>query len=259
MKRSSFHEMDPAVSAGELACQLPPCLASLGRDCRDHPGCLRDTGFACLCRARRLASAGRHLWLPAWRSGLRPAWFFTSACDRTHFRHFADDCGNGGGNGRRRRATIRADCEPRCLYRGGAQLACLAVAAERAGEADQRQHPRGLQGRRRIDHRHDPAAKPVRREGRRPQFFRARVSAGRAARSDAVPRSRRRRHRDRADRIRRALAAGKTGCAWGCHAGDHCRYPVGASCAWGANNRRDSGGLTHPGRPELSDYATSRE
>ena len=51
-------------------------------------------------------------------------------------------------------------------------------------------------------------------------------------------------------RNRRALAAGKTGCAWGCRAGDHCCGPYGASCAWGADNRRNSGGIAHLGRPE---------
>ena len=52
--------------------------------------------------------------------GYASPWFFTSACDRTHFRHFPYDCRNGGGNGRRRYATIRADCQSRRLYRGGA-------------------------------------------------------------------------------------------------------------------------------------------
>src|SRR5260370_10631536 len=67
----SANGMDAALSAGELACQLPPCLASLGRDCRDHTRCIRDTGVARLCGARRLAAAGWNLWLPAWRVRLR--------------------------------------------------------------------------------------------------------------------------------------------------------------------------------------------
>jgi MFS superfamily sulfate permease-like transporter len=46
--------MEAALSAGELACQLPPCLASLGRDCRDHTRRIRNTGVARLCGPRRL-------------------------------------------------------------------------------------------------------------------------------------------------------------------------------------------------------------
>src|SRR5258708_40168490 len=61
----SANEMDAALSAGELAYRLPPCLASLGRDCREHTRCIRDTGVARLCGARRLAAAGSNLWLPA--------------------------------------------------------------------------------------------------------------------------------------------------------------------------------------------------
>jgi Sulfate permease family len=49
--------------------------------------------------------------------------------------------------------TVRADREPRRLHGGVALPDCLAVAAERAGEADRRQHPRGLQGGCRTDHR----------------------------------------------------------------------------------------------------------
>ena len=58
-----------------------------------------------------------------------------------------------------------------------------------AGQADQRQHPGRLQGRRRTDHRHDSAAEPVRRAGRRTQFLRARLCADRAAWADAYPSS----------------------------------------------------------------------
>ena len=50
-------------------------------------------------------------------------------------------------------------------------LIAWAVAAERARQADQRQHPGGLQDRRGVDHCHDPAAKPVRHRRRRAQFF----------------------------------------------------------------------------------------
>ena len=94
-------------------------------------------------------------------------------------------------------ATLRADRQPRGLHGGGAQPDRLAVAAERAGKADQRQRSGGVQGRRRPDDRHDAAAEPVRREGRGPQFLRTGVHARRAARPDAIPRSRRRGHRDR--------------------------------------------------------------
>ena len=69
--------------------------------------------------------------------------------------------------------TLRPDRQPRGLHRGRALPARLAAAAERAGAADQRQHPGRLQGRRRADHRHDAVAEPARRRRRRAQFLRA--------------------------------------------------------------------------------------
>src|SRR5258706_6445629 len=59
----SANEMDAALSAGELAYQLPPCLASLGRDCRDHTRCIRGTGVARLCTACPPAPASLTLWV----------------------------------------------------------------------------------------------------------------------------------------------------------------------------------------------------
>ena len=72
------------------------------------------------------------------------------------------------------------------LHRRRALPDRLAAAAERARQADQRQHPGGLQGRRRLDHRDDPAAEPVRRGRRRAQFLRAGRAVGRATRPDAT-------------------------------------------------------------------------
>ena len=94
--------------------------------------------------------------------------------------------GTVGADGGRRRATLCADRQPRRLHRGGALPDRLAVATERAREADQRQHPCGLQGRRGFDHRDDPAAEPAWRGRRRAQFFRAGRAAGRATRPDAT-------------------------------------------------------------------------
>ena len=71
--------------------------------------------------------------------------------------------GNGRSDGGRRRAALRADRQPHRLHRRRAVPDRLAAAAERARQVDQRQHPRGLQGRRGVDHRHDPVAEPVRR------------------------------------------------------------------------------------------------
>ena len=59
------------------------------------------------------------------------------------------------------------DCQPDGLHRGRALPDRLGVSAQRAREADQRQHSRRLQGRGRIDDRHDAAAKSVRRARRR--------------------------------------------------------------------------------------------
>ena len=98
-----------------------------------------------------------------------------SARRRSHFRDLADDCGDGRSHGGGGCATLRTDRQPRGLHRGCAQPVRLAVAAERAGEADQRQRSCGFQGRRRPDDCHDAAAEPVRREGRGPQFFRTGV------------------------------------------------------------------------------------
>ena len=100
----------------------------------------------------------------------------------------------------------------------------LAVAAERAGEADQRQHPGRLQGRCGVDHRHDPAAEPVRRCRRRPQFFRAGVSACRAARPDSIRSCLRLASSRSCCSARRALAAGKAGGARRCRAVDRRGY-----------------------------------
>ena len=132
-------------------------------------------GFACLRWPCRLAAAGRHLRLSAGRSGLCPARILASARDRADFRHLADDCRDRGGNGRGGRATLRPDRQPRGLHGRGALPVRLAVAAERARKADQRQHSCGFQGRRRLDDCDDAAAEPVRRERRGPQFFRTGV------------------------------------------------------------------------------------
>ena len=164
--------------------RIPGRLACRRSRRRDHLGGLRDSGFARLCRACGLAAAGRHLRLSARRARLCPARLVAPARHRAHLRDLADDRRDGRRHGGRRRATLRADRQPRGLHGGGAQPVRLAVAAERAGEADQRQHPGRLQGRRRPDHRHDAAAEPVRREGRRPQFLRTgvRCSPGSSAR-----------------------------------------------------------------------------
>ena len=86
-------------------------------------------------------------------------------------RHLAHDCRHRGSDGRWGRAALRGNRQPRRLHRGSSLPDRLAIAAKRARKADQRQHPRGLQGRRGIDHRHDPAAKPAWRCRWRAQFL----------------------------------------------------------------------------------------
>src|SRR3981189_3254844 len=64
--------------------------------------------------------------------------------------------------------------------------------AEGGGHADQRQHPGRLQSRCRADHRDDPAAELLWRDGRRAQFLRPGGAVRRAARPDACDRAGRR-------------------------------------------------------------------
>ena len=80
-------------------------------------------------------------------------------------------------------------------------------------------------------------------------FFERAFTARRAARPDAIPRSRRRGYRDPAAGTWRPAASGKTGRARGCRAVDRRRDAVGAAGAWGADDGRNSGRLAHPGRP----------
>jgi SulP family sulfate permease len=85
------NEMDAGLSAGRLAWQLSPLLASRGRRCRDNTCCVRDTCVTRLCGARRPAAAGWNLWVPAWRYRLCPPWFLTPACCRSDIRNLLDD------------------------------------------------------------------------------------------------------------------------------------------------------------------------
>ena len=172
------------VASGRLVGGIPRRLAARRYRRRRHAGGLCDPGFARLCGACGPAAAGRRLRLSAGRARLRPARLVAPTGDRPDLRHLADDRRHGRRDGRRRRAALRADRQPRRLHGGGALPDRLAAAAERAGEADQRQHPGRLQGRRGLDHRHDPAAEPARRGRRRAQFLRAGRAAGRAARPD---------------------------------------------------------------------------
>jgi Sulfate permease family len=89
----------------------------------------------------------------------------TDLCDFLNDRRYRRD------DGLRRCAALRPDRQPRGLHSGPALPDRMATAAERAGAADQRQHPGGIQGRRRIDDRNDPDAKPDRPCGRRTQFL----------------------------------------------------------------------------------------
>ena len=201
-------------SANPLAGGIPGRLAVQRRHRRRHARRLRDSGIARLCHSCGPASAGRRLWLSAGRARLRLARLVAPTGDRADLGHLADDRRNRRSDGGRRRTTLRADRQPRGVHGGGALPVLLAVAAERAGEADQRQHPGRLQDRRGTDHRDDPAAEPVRRGRRRAQFLRARRAAwpGSSARCTTSGACRRR-HRDRAALARRAPAAGKAGCA----------------------------------------------
>ena len=130
-----------------------------GRPRRRRHACgLRDPGFARLCGTRRAAAAGRRVRLSARRARLRAPRVVAPARGRADVRDLADGRRHGRADGGRRRAALRADRQPRRLHRRGALPDRLAAAAERAGEADQRQHAGRLQGRRRADHRDDAAA-----------------------------------------------------------------------------------------------------
>ena len=122
-----------------------------------------------------LAAAGRHLRLPARRARLCVARLVAPTGGRTDLRHLADGRRHRRGDGRGRRAALRPDRQPRGLHGGTAVPARLAAAPKRAGAADQRQHPGGLQGRRRSDDRDDPTAEPAWRRRRRTQFLRTGV------------------------------------------------------------------------------------
>ncbi len=223
-----------APPAGPLACGIPRRVVAGRRNCRRDARRLCDSGFSRLCDAGRAAAAGRHLRLSAGRARLRLV------------GHLADDRRNRRRDGGRRRAALRTDREPRRLHCRGALSLRLDLAAERAREADQRQHPGRLQGRRRTDHRDDAAAEPVWRARRRAQFLRSRLAVGRATRSDAFPRAGRRHFRDRAARARRASAAAKAGRPRGRRAVDCDRNHARPSRPGRADDRRD------PGRPSRS-------
>ena len=158
----------PVVPAGPLAVRISRRLSPRRYHCRSNSGRLRDSGFPCLCGTCRLASASRNLRLSARRSGLCAARIVASARRRANVRYFTNDCRHGGGNGGRRRTTLRTNCQPHGLHRSSALRVRVAVATERTGETDQRQHSRRVQGRRGFDHSHDPAAEPVWRRRRRP-------------------------------------------------------------------------------------------
>ena len=160
-------DVAPVVPAGPLAIRISRRFSSRRYRCRGDSGCLRDSGFPCLCGTCGLAAASRHLRLSARWSGLCAARIVASARRRANVRYFTDDCRHGGGNGRRGRTTLRTNCQPHGLHRSGALRVRLAVATERARQTDQRQHSRRFQGRRGVDHSHDPVAEPVWRRRRR--------------------------------------------------------------------------------------------
>ena len=89
------------VSSGPLAGGVPRRLAARRYRCRGNLGRLRDSGFACLCGACRVAAASGHLWLYARRPGLCPARLLAPARDRADFRHFAHDRWYRGSDGGR--------------------------------------------------------------------------------------------------------------------------------------------------------------
>ena len=156
-------------------------------------------------------------------------------------------------------AALRADRQPRGLHRGGAVPDRLAAAAERARQADQRQHPGRLQGRRGPDHRHDPAAEPVRRAGRRPQFLRAAFLLAGQLGQMHFARARRRRRRDRAACARRAPAARTAGRARRRRAVDRRCVAAGAAGARRADRPEKSRRACRPWQARRCGCATSRE
>ena len=144
-------------------------------------------GVPGLCRTGGLAAPGRHLRLSARRARLCAARLVAATGGRADVRHLADDCRHRGRDGRGRCAALRPDRQPGGLHRGHTLPDRMAAAAQHAGAADQRQHFGRLQGRRRIDDHHDPAAEPVRRCRRRTQFLRASGGVGRPTRPDSLP------------------------------------------------------------------------
>ena len=125
-----------------------------------------------LCRTGGITASGRHLRLPVGRLALRGFWLLTpAAAIGPTIGDFPHDCRNGGGDGGWRRPTLCADCKPCGVHRGRPLTACLGLAPERAGTADQQQHSSGVQGRSRFGDRHDATAKPPRRRGWWAQFF----------------------------------------------------------------------------------------
>src|SRR5262249_35807151 len=99
---------------------------------------------ACLCDIGRVAAAGWHLWLSARRPWLRTSGVIASAGDRPDLRDLADGCGNGWGDGRRRRRALCATCQSCRLHRGFALPDLVAFTPEHIGTPDQREHSGGL-------------------------------------------------------------------------------------------------------------------
>src|SRR5262245_1010441 len=90
-----------------------------------------------------------------------------------------------------------AHCDSRGLHRGRPLPDRVAVAAQRADAANQRQHPGGVQGRCWLDDHHEPTAEFDWRCRRWAQFLRAGSAVDRSTQPNSVPRARAERDRGR--------------------------------------------------------------
>jgi hypothetical protein len=81
--------MESDLSTRTMGTDLPSPLVERRSVCGYHTRRICDTGSTSLCHARRLASTGWGVWLPAWRVRLCLIWFLPPLGHWADFRDLA--------------------------------------------------------------------------------------------------------------------------------------------------------------------------
>jgi hypothetical protein len=138
--------MESDLSTRTMGTELRSPLVERRSVCGYHTRGICDTGSTSLCHARRLASTGWGVWLPAWRVRLCLIWFLPPLGHWADFRDLAYGWGFRRATGHGRSGPLCSDCVSFSICSGRYVRRRMAIASEYSNQLHQRNGPARFQG-----------------------------------------------------------------------------------------------------------------